>query len=134
MSDFLADRHDLAVTADLRRLALAEVKIGGAGVDEDFERIDRCRPWEKIGCQLRNAARISGFLLGADVGFFLRDEAGVVELHERVVHELHALLLAGLHDAGEHEGLGFADEVADGRRVRQDFQGEHAAAGHRRAG
>ena len=39
----------------------------------------------------------------------------------------HADFLAGLDDAGEHEGLAFADDVGDGGGVHQDFHGQHAA-------
>ena len=37
--EFLADGYDVAMAANLGRLALAEVKVGGAGVDENFEEL-----------------------------------------------------------------------------------------------
>ena len=67
------------------------------------------------------------FLVGAAGRLFGADQALVEKLGKRIVHQAHPLFATGLDDAGEHEGLRFANDVRDRRRVRQDFEREDAA-------
>src|SRR5713101_7228710 len=64
------------------------------------------------------------FLIRAGVSLFSADEAAIVKIDKCIVHELHALLFAGLNDAGQHVGFCFANDVGDRRRVGQRFQRE----------
>ena len=57
--DFFADRHDVAVPADLRRLPFAEVQIGGAGVDEHFEELIDVGHWANENYVRRRCLRAS---------------------------------------------------------------------------
>src|SRR5688572_15579662 len=57
-----------------------------------------------------------------------RDLLGHVELVQRIVHRLHAELLAGLHRRIDLVDLVVADERADGAGHHEDLGGHHAAA------
>ena len=78
--------------------------------------------------ELGGGAQRAGDDLGAlNRDFFAGDDATIVEVGERIVHQLHALFASGLDNAGQHEGFCFADNVSYRRRVGECFQGERAA-------
>ena len=56
------------------------------------------------------------------IGVVRGDPALVDELHDRVVQKLHAVLFPRLDHRRDLEGLGLADEVADGPVRDKDFQ------------
>lgn len=129
--DFFADGLDVAVDADFGRLSFGQVQVGPVVVDEHLkESVDlvshnSCgREW---GVGLLQVRFKQLFLLGAVEGFVGGDDSLAEQFHQGVVHEAHALAFAGLHDAGQHEGLGFADEIGDRRAVDEDFHRQGAA-------
>src|SRR6185295_3311505 len=67
------------------------------------------------------------FVDGLHVGLAGGDAAGVHELHEGVVHQLHARRLSPLDDRGDHRRIALADHVGQAGGLQQDLVDRAAA-------
>src|SRR3954468_12937855 len=63
----------------------------------------------------------------AQLRLFLRHQPAARQIDQRHVHRLHAVFLAHLHRARYLMDFALADEIADRRRPRHDFQSGHTA-------
>ena len=81
----------------------------------------RVLPWISAGIasQLEEDSHLN-FILRSKKNFLLTNKTFYIEVAEGLVHRDHADILAGLHDAGEHEGLAVADRGGDDGRLSGD--------------
>src|SRR5205085_3861038 len=82
--------------------------------------------WFRHSFVIRHSS-FAEFLLGTRFGLFSGDQLAIAKRGQRVVHQLHSLLLPGLNNAGKHVGFCFANDVRHGGWVRQGFERKDAA-------
>src|SRR5437588_11259887 len=83
--------------------------------------------WFRHSFVIRHSS-FAELLLGTRFGLFSGDQAAIAKRGQRVVHQLHSLLLPGLDNAGKHVGFCFANAVRHGGCISQSFERKDAAA------